>query len=76
MDIETLNKTLLTISKVEKAICIPMILGCSAIAIVDFFNNDYFCGAALVICTIYWANIVRIYFLMKKKSGVNKVSKI
>ena len=76
MNIETLNKTLLTISKVEKAICIPMVLGCSTIAIVNFFHNDYLCVAALVICAIYWANIVRIYFLTKKKSGVNKVSKI
>ena len=76
MDTETLNKTLLTISKVEKAICIPIVLGCSAIAIVNFFRNDYFCVAALVIYTIYWANIVRIYFLTKKKSEVNKVSKI
>ena len=76
MNIKTLNKTLLTINKVEKAICIPMVFICPATAIVDFFNNDYFCAAALVICTIYWANIVRIYFLTKKKSGVNKVSKI
>ena len=76
MNIETLNKTLLTISKVEKAICIPMVLGCSVTAIVNFFHNDYFCAAALVICAIYWANIVRIYFLTNKKSGVNKVFKI
>ena len=80
MDIETLDKTLdktlSTIRKVEKAICIPVAIICIIAAIGDFSHGSHFWGTAYAICAVYWANMVRTCFLTKKKSEVNKVSKI
>ena len=71
MNTETLDKTMSIVHRVEKAICIPMVLICTAIAIADFFCNHYFMGTTLALCAIYWMNMVRIYF-MRQKSRVNK----
>ena len=51
MDIETLDKTLdktlSTIRKVEKAICIPMALICIVAAIEDFSHSSHFQGNSI-----------------------------
>ena len=73
MSIETLDKTLSTIRKVEKAICIPMALICIIAAIGDFSNGSHFWGTAYAICAVYWMNMVRTCFLMKQKSRVNSL---
>ena len=77
MDIETLDKTLdktlSTIRKVEKAICIPMALICIVAAIEDFSHSSYFWATACALVTVYWMNMVRTCFLMKQKSRVNSL---
>lgn len=77
MDIETLDKTLdkslSTIRKVEKAICIPMALICIIAAIEDFSHGSNFWGTAYALCAVYWMNMVRTCFLMKQKSKVNSL---
>ena len=70
MSIETLEKTMSTIHKVEKAICIPIALSTGMVAVGDFSCNHYFWGTTMVICTIYLVNMIRIYFV-KQKSRVN-----
>ena len=73
MSIETLDKALSTIRKVEKAICIPMALICIIAAIGDFSHSSHFWGTAYAICAVYWMNMVRTCFLMKQKSRVNSL---
>ena len=73
MSIETLDKTLSTIRKVEKAICIPMALICIIAAIGDFSHGNHFWGTAYALCAVYWMNMVRTCFLMKQKSRVNSL---
>ena len=73
MSIETLDKTLSTIRKVEKAICIPMVLICILAAIGDFSHGNHFWGTAYALCAVYWMNMVRTCFLMKQKSRVNSL---
>ena len=73
MDIETLDKKLPEFNNVDKAICIPVVLLCSAAAVVNFYHSHYFLGTVLVFYVVYWANIVRTCFLMKQKSRVNSL---
>ena len=70
---ETLDKTLSTVRKVEKAICIPMALICIIAAIGDFSHGNHFWGTAYALCAVYWANMVRKCFLTKQKSRVNSL---
>ena len=70
---KTLDKTLSTIRKVEKAICIPMALICIIAAIGDFSHGNHFWGTAYALVTVYWMNMVRTCFLMKQKSRVNSL---
>lgn len=52
-----------TLTKIEKAISIPMVGICGALTVVDYAAGNHIWGTFMAGCTAYWATIVWYRFI-------------